>query len=207
MENAENMEKEVLAGCGGAERIIVMGGSFDPVHCGHLAAAAAARNRLAPAAVLFVPAAVSPYKRSTGAPAAARLEMTALAAAGRRDFYVTGLEIERGAPSFTVDTLRLLRQYFPRPELWLAAGADVIADLPGWKEAAAIKSLARLVCVSRPGYAPAALPGWDIEIISAATPDVSSSMIRARVRAGAPLAGLTPAAVARYIEKERLYRA
>ncbi|MDR1069950.1 MAG: nicotinate-nucleotide adenylyltransferase [Gracilibacteraceae bacterium] len=200
------MENEILAECGNAERIVIWGGSFDPVHCGHLTAAEAARAALAPAAVLFVPAARSPYKRRAHAPAAERLRMIGLAIAAREGFSVTGLEIERGGPSFTVDTLRLLRKYFPRPELWLAVGADAIADLPVWKGAEDIKRLARLACVCRPGYSPAVAAGWDIKIIKAETPDLSSSRIRALARAGESLTGLTPEAVERYIEAKGLYR-
>ncbi|MDR1605123.1 MAG: nicotinate (nicotinamide) nucleotide adenylyltransferase [Gracilibacteraceae bacterium] len=184
-----------------------MGGSFDPIHYGHLAAAEAALKRLAPAVVLFMPAAVSPDKtRGPRAPAAERLRMIELAAAERPYFRVSGLELRRGGSSFTAETLRLLRALLPAPELWLAAGSDIIAGLPAWKEAETIRRLARLVCVSRPGYPPVSPPGWEIVHIAAGTPDISSSLIRARVRAGASLTGLTPAAVEKHITDKGLYR-
>ncbi|MDR1962009.1 MAG: nicotinate-nucleotide adenylyltransferase [Gracilibacteraceae bacterium] len=201
------MEKEVLAELAAADRIVILGGSFDPVHNGHLAAAAAARESLAPCGVLFVPAAFSPFKtHGAGAPAAERLRMVRLAAAGWEGFFVTGLELERGGPSFTVDTLRRIKALLPRPELWLAAGTDALADLPAWKGADEIKRLARLVCVRRPGYPPAELAGWEVKNIDVRTPDVSSSLIRARARDGAALTGLVPEAVERHIAAEGLYR-
>jgi nicotinate-nucleotide adenylyltransferase len=201
------MEKEILAKCGSAGKIIILGGSFDPIHCGHLAAAQAALDCLGPAVVLFVPAAVSPYKsRGALAPAKERLHMTRLAAAEREEFCVTGLELRRDGPSFTADTLRLLRALCPEPELWLALGTDAAAGLPAWKDAHEIKRLARLACVGRPGYPPVSLAGWNMLNIEAKTPDISSSLIRTRARAGASLSGLLPPAVEQYLLRKGLYR-
>lgn len=196
-----------------AVRLGVMGGSFDPIHCGHLAIAEEARQRYALDAVLFVPAGEPPHKPHGQASAEQRFLMTVLATAEHPRFTVSRLEIDRPGPSYTVDTLRALKQLYPRAVLHLVMGADMALDFPSWREPEAIMTLARVVAVTRPGVS---LPGLrrrlaqpamaGIELIEAPGLAISSTALRERARAGFSLRYLTPDPVAAYIDKEGLYR-
>lgn len=188
-----------------AMRIGLLGGSFDPVHCGHLALAEAARDRLRLDRVLLVVAAGQPLKAGgAAAPAEDRYAMALLAVRGRPRLEVSDLELRRPAPSYTVDTLRELRRGLPPgTELILVLGADALADLPRWREVREVRRLARVVGCGRPGSAP---PAGADGLIEAATPDVSSTEVRRRVAAGEGLEGLVPDDVAAYIRERGLYR-
>jgi nicotinate-nucleotide adenylyltransferase len=179
-------------------RLGVMGGTFDPVHVGHVAAARAAATRIALDRVLFVPAGQPPHKAGHATPEQ-RYEMTRLAIAGEPGFAASRIELDRPGPSYTVDTLRALRG----PELFFICGADAIRDLPTWHEWEELPKLATFVAVTRPGVAPPEVPcATYIEIPGV---DVSSSAIRERVAAGLPIDGMVAPAVARYIHEHRLY--
>jgi nicotinate-nucleotide adenylyltransferase len=187
-------------------RIGVFGGSFDPVHLGHVIVARAAAARLRLDQVRLVPAGRQPLKEEGHAASAAdRLAMLQLAVAGDPHLVVDDRELRRPGPSYTIDTLRDLRIAHPDAELCLLVGADAAGDLPTWHEAAAIPALARVVVLTRPGAS-----GPDHALISEtlAVPaiDISATEIRARCRRGESLRGLVPEAVARYIAERRLYR-
>ena len=189
----------------GAMRIGLLGGSFDPVHLGHLALAEASRDRLRLDRVLLVVAAAQPLKEAgAAAPAEDRYAMVRLAIRGMPGLEASDLELRRLPPSFTVDTLREVRRLHPPgTEIFLLLGADALADLPRWRESGEVRSLATVVGCARPGF-PA--PEGTSVVLEAATPEISSSEIRRRVAAGKPLDGLVPDDVAAYIEERGLYR-
>ena len=187
-------------------RLGVLGGSFDPVHAGHVALAEAARDRLSLDRVLLVVAAGQPLKPAGPvAPAEDRYAMVRLAVRGLPRVEADDRELRRPPPSYTVDTLREIRREVPAgTEILLLLGADALADLPRWREAAEIRTLARVVACTRPGFP---RPAGADEVLEAGTPEVSSTEVRRRAAAGLPLDGLVPPDVAAYVAERRLYRA
>lgn len=199
-------------------RIGLFGGTFDPPHLGHLVLAEWARVRLRLDRVVFVPAGTPPHKR--GRPltdAALRLALTRLAVRGNPAFTVTAFEARRAGPSFTVDTLRHFHARQPDARFYLLMGADSLADFPNWHEPAEIARLATLVVAARPGSAgpapdarsrpPArARAGGRVVLLDNPLVAISSSVLRARARAGRSLRYLVPDAVAAYVARHGLYR-
>ncbi len=196
-------------------RIGVLGGTFDPIHYGHLAAAEEARVALGLEQVLLVPARVSPLKLDQPlTPAHHRLAMTRLAAASNPHFAVSTVDLDREGPSYTVDTLSLLQAGLgPATELYFIMGTDSLAGLARWHDPARLIQLCRIVAVSRPadGYDPTALerlvPGVTERVIHLRVPllDIASSDLRQRVRQGRSLRYYVPPAVADYIYAHQLY--
>jgi nicotinate-nucleotide adenylyltransferase len=186
----------------------IYGGSFDPVHLGHILVARAALEELGLQKLIFVPAACSPFKpENQPAPAELRLRLLRLALAGMNDCEIDQQEIDRGGTSYTIDTLRHFARTFPGAELFFLIGADNTAALAQWQEAEELARLAVFVAVPRPGEAEAVFPpafrgrnlkGFPIR--------VSSSAIRARIKAGLPIDHLVPAPVAEAIRGGQLYR-
>lgn len=185
----------------------IYGGSFDPVHLGHLLVAQAAMEELQLDRLYFVPASQSPFKRgSCPAPGPLRLQWLRLALAGKSCYEVDDQEIKRGGVSFTVDTLRLYGQKFPHAELFYLIGADNAAKLNEWREAGQLARLAEFVAVPRPGGAPALFPGpFRGRTLRGFPLNVSSSEIRARIKAGLSVEFLVPAAVAEAIRASPSY--
>jgi len=185
----------------------IFGGSFDPVHLGHLLVAQAAEEELGLVRIFFVPAAQSPFKADRQhAPAAERLRWLRLALAGRTNCEVDDQEVRRGGISYTVDTLRDYAKRFSGAELFYLIGADNVAKLPEWREANEVAKLAEFVVVPRPGepekkFPPPFRGGY----LKGFPLGVSSSQIRARVKAGLPIDSLVSAAVAAAIRDGRLY--
>ena len=188
-------------------KIGLFGGSFDPVHTGHLLMARAAREELDLGRMFFIPTARSPFKASAPlAPDGERLRLLRLALAADASSEIDLLEIERGGVSYTVDTLRIYAERFAGAELFYLIGADQIALLPQWREAEALARLAQFVVLPRPGEPPAVLPApFRGRVLRGLPMAVSSSEIRARVKAGRPITHLTPPAVAEAIANNRLY--
>lgn len=188
-------------------RVGIFGGTFDPPHIGHLLAASDAVEALALDRLLIIPTAEQPLKAGlVTASAAQRLEMTRRLAGSDRRFEVDPIEIERGGLSFTVDTLRAVRERFAADSglaLFLLLGADVLATLPKWREPETISALADVVVLTRDGGGEMP-PG--MQALKTRRVDVSSTEIRARVRDGRSIRGFVPDAVADYIATERLYR-
>ena len=195
----------------------IYGGTFDPPHLGHLAAAQEALHACSLARVLFTPNARNPLK--LGEPIsdeAHRLAMTALAVRDNPHFELSRADVDRGGPSYTVDLLADLRQSLdPSVDLAFIAGMDVLHELPRWRDPLGVLKLARLIVISRPGEAtlpPTALddrlPGASARITVVETPGVaiSATQLRARVAAGLPIRYLVPDAVAAYIAEHGLYR-
>ncbi len=204
-------------------RIGVFGGSFDPVHVGHLLVAECCREQARLDRVLFVPAAVQPHKQDRRpAPAEDRLAMLALATGGHDAFTVCSDEIDRGGVSYTVETLEHLARRFPGDRLCLVLGPDALASLPDWREPRRIAELAEIVAVEREtlddvvrrarGGALAPLLGVErLEQVLAARvrmPDIGirASDLRAAIAAGRSIRYRTPRAVERYIAAHVLYR-
>ena len=189
-------------------RLGLYGGSFDPVHCGHLLVARAALEELALDRLDFLPAARSPYKPAA-APAdpSARLRWLRLALAGQVDCRVDDREIRRGAPSYTIDTVREVGAEHPDAELFWLVGADQLAGLPGWRESRELARRIRFVVVPRPGAQPGIEPeGFRLLHLSGWPLAVSSSEIRARLAAGRTIGHLVPPAVAEALVREGAYR-
>jgi nicotinate-nucleotide adenylyltransferase len=192
-------------------RLAIFGGSFDPPHIGHLLAASDAFEHLALDRIVLVPAATQPLKAGrAGASAAQRLEMARLLVEGDARFEVSSVEVERGGLSFTVDTLMHFATRYPTAERFLLLGADVLGSFGQWREPERILELASVVLLERQSEAPPtpapALRDGRVRRLPTRRIDVSSTEIRDRVRAGKPIRGFVPDAVASYIEDSGLYR-
>ena len=199
-------------------RLGIFGGSFDPVHYGHLLLAECCREQARLDAVWFVPAAVSPLKEGNqAAPAEDRAQMLRLAIAGHEAFSLSTMEIDRGGVSYTADTLRQLASDDPSRELFFPLGADALVDLPRWREPDVICTLATPLVVRRAGSPEpnfdaltAIVPPERIEQIRAAqvempSIELSSTDIRRRVAERQSIRYQTPRAVEKYIETQGLY--
>ena len=187
-----------------------MGGTFDPVHHGHLSAASEVQVLLGLDEVVFVPTG-APWQKAAKvvSPAEDRYLMTVIATAGNPRFSVSRVEVDRPGSTYTVDTLRLLREADPDAELFFITGADALAQILGWHHAEELFDLAHFVGVSRPGYAPVDVtdfPDGSVTVLEVPALSISSSDCRERVRAGKPLSYLVPDGVVQYVAKRHLYR-
>jgi nicotinate-nucleotide adenylyltransferase len=185
----------------------IFGGSFDPVHLGHLLAARAAHEELELSRLYFIPAAQSPFKPTANPAAGAeRLRLLRLALAGQTGWAVDDQEIQRGGLSFTVDTLRTYRRMFPEATLFYLIGADQVSLLPKWRDSEELARLAQFVAIPRPGEPEIAFPPpFTGRALRGIPFGVSSSQIRARVRSGLPISFLVPPPVEEAIRNNRLY--
>lgn len=185
----------------------LFGGSFDPVHVGHLLVAQAAREELALDRLFFIPAAQSPFKPDRAlAPAGERLRLLRLALAGKAWCEVDDREIQRGGVSYTFETLRDYGERFPGAQLFYLIGADHVGQLPEWREAAQLARMAEFAVIPRPGQTAARLPApFRGRTLAGFPVGISSSQVRARVAAGLPIDHLVPAFVAEAIHNKRLY--
>ncbi|MBM3156742.1 MAG: nicotinate-nucleotide adenylyltransferase [Chloroflexi bacterium] len=202
-----------------ARKIGVLGGTFDPVHLGHLIVAADVRAKLGLSRVLFVPAGkpwlkLKEEKKITAAEH--RLAMVRLAIKGNPYFKVSTMEIDRPGSSYSIDTVSELKSKLgPKAEIYFIVGPDALAELPQWKEPARLIEACQLVAIGRPGYRKVNLralersvPGAAQRIVLLDVPqiDISSTEIRKRVAQGQSIRRLVPEAVEKYIEKHKLYR-
>jgi nicotinate-nucleotide adenylyltransferase len=189
------------------KRLGLFGGSFDPVHLGHLLVAQAAREELQLDRLFLVPAAQSPFKPAhQPSPPAQRLRLLRLALAGRDWCEIDDQEIRRGGLSYTIDTVRDYVARFDDIELFYLIGADHVAQLPKWRQAGELARLAEFIVIPRPSQTEARLPEpFRGRMLNGFPLAISSSQIRARVKAGLPLEPLVPAAVAEAIRNNGLY--
>ena len=189
-------------------RIGLYGGSFDPVHRGHLLVAQAALEEMSLDRLLFIPAAQSPFKPGTvAAPPALRLRWLRMALAAQTRCRVDSLEIDRGGVSYTIETVTALARRMPSAQFYWLIGADHLAQLPAWKDAELLADMVEFVVIPRPGEVSVELPesfrlhplrGWPL--------GVSSSEIRDRIRKGLPIRHLVPETVADSLEQDPVYR-
>ena len=189
-------------------RIGLYGGSFDPVHLGHLLVAQAAREELGLKRLFFIPAAQSPFKPSCQPSAGAdRLRLLRLALAGKTWCEIDEQELNRGGVSYTIDTLRDYHRRFPDAEINYLIGGDHVEKLRSWRDADELARLAQFVVVPRPGQAEIPFPKpFRGHTLKGFPLGVSSSQIRARVKAGQPIDHLVPATVAEAICGSALYQ-
>ena len=215
-----------------APRIGLFGGTFDPVHNGHLRAARLVQKRFGLDRIFFIPAAIPPHKaRPDMAPARDRLGMTALAVAGRGDWTASPVELRAGGPSYSIRTIETMRRRFPRARLFFIVGADAFLEIKTWREWERVLRNCAFIVMTRPGSRLDAAvrvlgPTWkdalrrvvpggrlsegkfdppSVFFLPIAALPVSSTSIRARARGGRSLAGLVPRAVADHIRTKGLY--
>lgn len=195
------------AGPVGVARLGVFGGTFDPPHVGHVVAASEARHQLGLDKVLMV-VANRPWQKVGSrelTPAADRLAMAVAAVAGVSGVEVSSIEVDRGGPTYTIDTLTALADHHPATELVLILGADAAAGLEGWHRADEVRQRCRLAVLARAG-APATAPeGWEHDVVAMPRLDVSSTEVRRRVAEGRPIDGMVPPAVVRVLRERDLY--
>jgi nicotinate-nucleotide adenylyltransferase len=206
---------------GSKTRIGVLGGTFNPVHIGHLIVAQMAMERFELGRVLFVPSATPPHKNGCGlADGPHRLAMVQTAIEGDLHFEASDIEIQRGGRSFTIDTIRTLRERVPGAEWLFIIGADTLTELRLWREIETLLTLVRFVTLARPGTDLAALranpdrlrlpPPWPERLLADVAEgrqvDISSSDIRHRLAEGMSIRYLVPPGVEMYITEHNLYR-
>jgi len=194
----------------GNTRVGIMGGTFDPIHHGHLVAASEVADRFALDEVVFVPTGQPWQKDDTYvSPAEDRYLMTVIATASNPRFHTSRVDIDRAGPTYTIDTLRDVRTaYGEEAELFFITGADALAKILSWKDTAEMFAMARLIGVTRPGYelSDDHLPEDTVSLVRVPAMAISSTDCRARVAAGKPVWYLVPDGVVQYIAKRRLYR-
>ncbi|MGK5533049.1 nicotinate-nucleotide adenylyltransferase [Streptomyces sp. URMC 129] len=190
-------------------RLGVMGGTFDPIHHGHLVAASEVAARFHLDEVVFVPTG-QPWQKGhrSVSPAEDRYLMTVIATASNPQFSVSRIDIDRGGKTYTIDTLRDLRAEHEDADLFFITGADALAQILGWRDAAELFSLAHFIGVTRPGHvlADPGLPQGGVSLVEVPALAISSTDCRARVAHGDPVWYLVPDGVVRYINKRALYR-
>lgn len=195
-------------------RVGVVGGTFDPIHLGHVALAEGVRSCAGLDRVLLVPSAEPPHRGRASASAEQRLEMCRLAVHDRPGLEVSDVELRRGGRSYTVDTLRQLAAELDGCDLYLALGWDAARDLGTWREPREVLRLAHLLVVPRPGWEPPSLERLDVldglagraRLCRVETPEVDATRLRELAAAGDSLQGFVAPAVERYIREHGLYR-
>ena len=190
------------------KRIGLFGGSFDPVHLGHLLVAQAACEELSLERLFFIPAAQSPFKPATlPAPSGLRLRMLRMALVGKSNFEIDEQEVRRGGVSFSIDTARNYVTRFPGAEVFYLIGADHIPTLPKWRDAEQLAHLVQFVVIPRPGEVPCEAPTpFRVRQLGGSPLKLSSSQVRARAKARQAIEHLVPFGVADIIEQNKLYR-
>ena len=190
-------------------RLGVMGGTFDPIHHGHLVAASEVAARFHLDEVVFVPAGM-PWQKTHKrvSPAEDRYLMTVIATVGNPQFSVSRIDIDRGGRTYTIDTLRELRELDPDTDLFFITGADALSQILSWRNTEELFSLAHFIGVTRPGHAltDPGLPHGGVSLVEVPALAISSTDCRARVERGDPIWYLVPDGIVRYIMKRGLYR-
>ncbi|MET0672408.1 MAG: nicotinate-nucleotide adenylyltransferase [Microbacterium pygmaeum] len=188
-------------------RIGVMGGTFDPIHHGHLVAASEVAQSFGLDEVIFVPTG-RPWHKEAVSPSEHRYLMTVIATASNPRFTVSRVDIDREGPTYTIDTLRDLKTQRPDADLFFISGADAVAQILSWRDHDELWDLAHFVAVSRPGHdlSTAGLPSEDVSQLEIPALAISSTDCRDRVEQGNPVWYLVPDGVVQYIAKHDLYR-
>jgi nicotinate-nucleotide adenylyltransferase len=191
------------------QRVGIMGGTFDPIHHGHLVAASEVASLYELDEVVFVPTG-EPWQKSARqvSPAEHRYLMTVIATASNPRFWVSRVDIDRAGPTYTIDTINDIAKQRPGAELYFITGADALAQILSWKDASDLLALAHFVGVTRPGYelSDEHLPNASVTLLDVPAMAISSSGCRERVAADRPVWYLVPDGVVQYINKHHLYR-
>ena len=192
------------------QRVGIMGGTFDPIHHGHLVAASEVATLFDLHEVVFVPTG-EPWQKTNRdvSPAEHRYLMTVIATASNPRFWVSRVDIDRAGPTYTIDTIRDVARQRPGSELYFITGADALGQILSWKDAASVLGMAHFIGVTRPGYelSDSHLPTDSVTMIDVPAMAISSSDCRQRVAEGRPVWYLVPDGVVQYISKHHLYRA
>lgn len=190
-----------------APRIGIMGGTFDPIHHGHLVAASEVQVSFDLDEVIFVPTG-QPAEKPGVSPSEHRYLMTVIATASNPRFRVSRVDIDRPGPTYTIDTLRDIRQQYPGADLYFITGADAVAQMVSWKDADQLWEYAHFVAVTRPGHdlSVRGIPPEVVSVLEVPALAISSTDCRARVSRSHPVWYLVPDGVVQYIAKHRLYR-
>ncbi len=187
-------------------KIGILGGTFNPLHIGHLILAEEAREKLNLDRVIFVPAYLPPHKDDADiAQAAHRLDMARLAIKGNKYFLVSDMEIKRDGRSYTIDTIKECKRLYPKDELYFVIGSDLLKYLEEWKDLKEIIQMVKFVVATRPGYPLEKIPSY-ISTVAIRAVDVSAFEVRQCIKEGKSFRYLVPEAVFKYITKKRLYR-
>ncbi len=188
------------------KKIGIFGGTFNPIHIGHLILAEEVREKLGLSRVLFIPTYLPPHKNGAEvAPADDRLAMVRAAIEGNPNLGVDDEEIKRGGRSYTIDTLKDIRKRFTREELFFITGSDLLTYLEEWKDVAAIIGMVTFIVATRPGYPLEKIPSY-IQTVAIRAVDVSAYEIRQRIRGNKSFRYLVPERVYEYIIDKELYR-
>lgn len=192
------------------KKIGILGGTFDPIHMGHLVLAEEVKEKLRLDEVIFIPCLQPPHKTKRKlSPAKDRFRMTQLSIEGNRSFSVSDIELKRGGLSYTVDTLRQLKEIHPRSQIYFLTGSDILEEIHTWREPEEIYQLAKMVIATRPGFDridPKNRFAKKSTIVEITGVDISSSQIRERVKKGQSIKYLVPSRVEEYIKKKKLYK-
>jgi nicotinate-nucleotide adenylyltransferase len=187
-------------------KIGILGGTFNPVHIGHLILAEEAREKLKLDKVIFVPAYLPPHKDTACiASAAARLSMVKLATKPNRNFSVSDAEIKRDGRSYTIDTIRQFKAVYPKDELYFIIGSDLLNYLDEWKDLGEIIKMVKFIAATRPGYPLEKIPSY-ITTMAIRAVDISGFEIRQAIKEGRSFRYLVPDSVYKYLKKKNIYR-
>ncbi len=187
-------------------KIGILGGTFNPVHIGHLILAEEAREKLGLEKVIFVPANLPPHKDNGNiAEAGARLKMLRLATKGNKYFGVSDAEIKRQGRSYTIDTIREFKEKYPQDELYFIIGSDLLKYLEEWKDLNEINKMVKFIAATRPGYPLEKIPAY-IQTLGIRAVDISGFEVRRCIKEDKSFRYLVPEAVFNFINKKRLYK-
>ncbi|MEW6101096.1 MAG: nicotinate-nucleotide adenylyltransferase [Candidatus Omnitrophota bacterium] len=187
-------------------KIGILGGTFNPIHIGHLILAEEAREKLFLDRVIFVPAYLPPHKDNSDiAPAEKRLSMVKLSVRGNKNFSVSDIEIKRDGRSYTIDTIKALKSKFPHDELYFIIGSDLLNYLDEWKDLGDIIKMVKFIAATRPGYPLEKIPSY-ISTLPIRAVDISGFEIRKAIREGKSFRYLVSDAVYKYIQKRKIYK-
>lgn len=187
-------------------RIGILGGTFNPIHIGHLILAEEAREKLGLGRVIFVPAYLPPHKDNSDiAAASARFAMLKLAIKNNKYFSVSDIEIKRDGRSYTIDTIKEFKEKYPQDELYFIIGSDLLKYLDDWKDLNEVIKMVKFIVATRPGYPLEKIPSY-IETLAIRAVDVSAFQIRACIKENKSFRYLVPEEVFNYINKKGLYK-
>lgn len=185
------------------KKIGLLGGTFDPPHIGHLIIADDVYHELGLDEVWFIPSQIPPHKNAASVSADKRLEMVEKATSDRDYFFVKGIELQRTGPSYTIDTIKQLKELYPDIDFYFIIGADMVEYLPQWQAIDELIHAIQFVGVKRPGFD--LVTPYPVRLVDSLVVDISSSDVRSRIKARRPVRYLLPESVDRYIREHKLY--